>query len=50
MCAPFFYIVYINDLLNKLTTSPYGFQIGNLSLCSPTQAADVVLLSLSRRG
>ena len=24
ICAPFFYIVYINDLLNELTTSPYG--------------------------
>ncbi|KAH3875188.1 hypothetical protein DPMN_038451 [Dreissena polymorpha] len=45
-----FYIVYINDLLNELTTSPYGFKIGDQSLCSPTQADDVVLLSLSRRG
>ena len=50
ICAPFFYIVFINELLNELATSPYGLQIGDLSLCSPTQADDVALLSLSRRG
>ena len=49
ICAPFYYIVYINDLLKELLCSPHGLHIGDLSLSAPTQADDIVLLSLSRK-
>ena len=49
ICAPFYYIVYINDLLKELSCSPHGLHIGDLSLSAPTQADDIVILSLSRK-
>ena len=37
-------------LLEALQASPYGLRICDLRLAAPTQADDIVLLSLSRRG
>ena len=48
--APFFYTVFINDLLADLSSAYHGFRINDLSLCAPTQADDMVLLSPSRSG
>ena len=49
ICAPFYYTVFINDLLKDLSASTYGLHIGEVPLSAPTQADDIVLLSLSRR-
>ena len=50
ICAPFNYTVNGNTLLEALQASPYGLRICDLSLASPIQADDIVLLSLSRHG
>ena len=50
ICAPFYYTVFINDLLKDLSASTYGLHIGEVPLSAPTQADDIVLLSLSRKG
>ena len=47
ICALFYYIVYINDLLKELSRSPHGLHIGDLS--ATTQTDDIVILSLSRK-
>ena len=38
ICAPFYYTVYINDLLKDLSASTYGLHIGEVPLSAPTQA------------
>ena len=50
ICSPFFYTVFLNELLCELDSSQYGFKINSIPLCSPTQADDIVLLSLSKHG
>ena len=50
ICAPFYNTVYINDLLKDLSASTYGLHIGEVPLSAPTQADDIVLFSLSRKG
>ena len=50
ICAPFYYITYLDALLNDLQSSTYALRVGNLLLSAPTQADDIVLLSMSRRG
>ena len=48
--SPFFYIVYINDLIHSLAKSKQGFSIDNIPLSAPTQADDIVLISLTKNG
>ena len=50
ICSPFLYNVFINELLHELSKSPYGLSINAVNVCAPTQADDVVLISLSREG
>ena len=49
ICALYYYTVYINDLLKDLSASTYGLHIGEVPLSAPTQADDIILLSLSRK-
>ena len=48
--SPWLYIVFINDLLNLIEKSKYGFKMDNVSLSGPTQADDIVLMSLTKNG
>ena len=48
--SPFFYTVYIDQLLNELMKSNHGLKLQDIPVCAPTQADDIVLLSLSRKG
>lgn len=50
ICAPFLYTVLLDELLKTLDNSGYGLKINDISLCAPTQADDIVLLSLSKSG
>ena len=45
--SPFLYLIYINDLISELQNSSYGLSIGHISVCAPTVADDMLLLSLS---
>ena len=45
--SPFLYLVYIDALICELVCSNFGFQIEGLSLCAPSFADDMALLSLS---
>ncbi len=48
--SPFFYNVFLNDLLYELDTSGHGLKIGEQHLPAPTQSDDVLLLSATKRG
>jgi len=48
--SPFLYTIYINELLNNLCQSPFRLKINNIPMCAPTQADDIVLLSLTKDG
>ena len=48
--SPQLYLVFINDLLNKLVCSQYGLTVYGLNCTCPTSADDMVLLSLSKTG
>ena len=48
--SPFFYIVFLDQLLWELEGSNHGLKIHDTPVCAPTQADDIVLLSLSRQG
>jgi len=48
--SPFFYTVLIDELLVQLTNSQNGLTINNIPVCAPTQADDIVLISLSKNG
>ena len=48
--SPFLYTVLIDDLLNQLNDSNYGLKINHVLLCAPTQADDIVLMSLTKNG
>lgn len=50
ICSPFLYTVFINELLHELSQSRYGLTINNVNVAAPTQADDVVLLSISKDG
>ena len=50
ICAPFYYTIFVDDLLEQLTLSTYGLKINSLPVAAPTQADDIVLLSASRFG
>ena len=39
------FAVYVNDIINKLELSKLGCCIGNLNICCPFYADDIVLLS-----
>jgi len=44
------YLIFINDLMNKLLHSEYSFKINNYSFSCPTAADDMVVTSLSKNG
>ena len=46
--SPFLYLCFINGLIENLVKLNIGFSIANNSLCAPTVADDMLLLSLSR--
>ena len=48
--SPFLYLIYINDLIVKLTEIAGGLSIGNICSCAPTVADDMLLLSISITG
>ena len=48
--APFYYTVFVDDLLKELKLSNSGLRIADVILSSPTQADDIVLLSLTKHG
>ena len=48
--SPCLYSIYINELLNNLCQAPFGLKINNIPMCAPTQADDIVLLSLTKDG
>ena len=48
--SPCLYSIYINELLNNLCQSPFRLKINNIPMCAPTQADDIVLLSLTKDG
>ena len=49
LLSPFFYTVFLNELLVLLDKSNKGLKIGSVFYTTPTQADDVVLLSLSKK-
>lgn len=50
LLSPFFYTVFINELLFLLDKSNKGLKIGSQLYSAPTQADDIVVLSLSKKG
>ena len=48
--SPFFYSCFENDLMNLLCACLYGFRINGLSVCCPTVADDMALISLTKYG
>lgn len=48
--SPLLYLVYIDGLIKELEASGHAFCIFNLSVCSPTVADDMVLVSFSKTG
>jgi hypothetical protein len=48
--SPVLYLIFINDLMNRLEASKYCFKIQNLSYGCPTHADDMVLVSLTKHG
>ena len=48
--SPFLYTVLIDGLLKQLDDSKSGLKINGISLCAPTQADDIVLMSLTKNG
>ena len=50
ICAPFYYTVFVDGRLEQLQASPHGLEIGDVTIAAPTQADDIVLLSLTRSG
>ena len=49
MLAPELYVLYINELLNKLTSMKKGSSILDVHIACPTQADDIALISPSAR-
>ena len=50
LLSPFMYSVYLNDLHFELDESGVGITIGDKLCTAPTQADDVLLLSLTKNG
>jgi len=48
ICAPFYYTVFVDNLLDQIQASAHGLRIGDLDLSAPTQADDIVLVTMSR--
>ena len=48
--TPFLYTVLFDGLLKQLVDSKFGLKINDVSLCAPTQADDIVLMSLTKNG
>ena len=49
MLAPKLYVIYINELLNKLTRMKFFSPILDVHIACPTQADDIALISPSAR-
>ena len=48
--SPYLYLIFINDLMNKLDQSNIGLKISGTGYCCPTSADDMVLCSLTKNG
>ena len=48
--SPVFYLCFIDELINLLVVSKYGFRINSRSICSPAVADDMLLMALSKLG
>ena len=48
--SPFLYLCYIDGLINELLHCSSGFKMCSKSLCAPTVADDMLLMSLSKVG
>ena len=48
--SPYLYLIFINDLMDKLDKSPYGLKINDSGYGCPTSADDMVLSSLTKNG
>ena len=48
--SPYLYLVFMNDLMDKLDQSPYGLKINDTGYSCPTSADDMVLSSLTKNG
>lgn len=48
--SPHLYLIFINDLMDKLICNQYGLSLYGLNCTCPTSADDMVLLSLSQTG
>ena len=45
-----FYLCFIDELINLLVSSKYGFRINRRNICSPAVADDMLLMALSKLG
>jgi hypothetical protein len=45
--STFFYLVYVNDLINDLEKSNYGSKVMSVSVSNPTFADDIALIAMS---
>ena len=48
--SPIFYLCFIDELINLLVSSKYGFRINRRSICSPAVADDMLLMALLKLG
>ena len=48
--SPVFYLCFIDELINLLVSSKYGFKINRRNICSPAVAYDMLLMALSKLG
>ncbi len=48
--SPRLYLIFINDLMNKLEYSEHGLKIHDNSYACPTSADDMVIVSLVKHG
>jgi hypothetical protein len=47
---PRLYLIFVNDLMNTLQKSIYGFNMYKINICCPTSALDMVLISMTKNG
>ena len=48
--SPYMYLIFINDLIDRLVKCPFGLTMYSINCTCPTAADDMVLLSLSNAG
>ena len=48
--SPYLYLVFINDIMNKIDNNPFSLMIGDIKRGCPTSADDMVILSFVKSG